>query len=200
MRFLRMSLTCLFALFAVFAVQAEPAGGGSPFADVGGVALTRAESEAIDGSLHVRGTRIGNRSRRVSHSYRSSNKRRPHCDIIARNTASRRGSETSYRSGRVDFNRRTVSQIYRRTGRGGSRRPRRGSSGYIFTFNRQGAGHMQYYSRHYSNRRGYKRYTNRSYPGTSRTVRVGRNYRPPKVTKQVFVALPRRAYYRSWYR
>lgn len=200
MRFRRMLLAPLIGLVALFAAQAEQLSEGSPFAGVGGAVLTSVEKEAIDGSLHVRGTQVNNRSRPVRHRYRSSNSRRPHCDVIAGNTARRIGRETSHRSRRVDYNRQTVSQIYRATGHGGRLRPPPGSSGYIYTFDRNGVGHMQVYSRSSRARTAYLRYSNRSYPGTSRRYAAGVNYRPDKVFKQVFVPLPRRAYHRSWHR
>ena len=99
----------------------------------------------------------------------------------------------------MDFNDHTVAQIFTRYRGNATRVPRRGTSGYIFTFDERGTGHLQVYDRG-RNQRDYTRYSNGSYTGTDSTYRAHAKYRPNSVKQQYFVPLNRCSAHWSYYR
>ena len=184
-------------LLASWAV-ADP-GGGSPFASVEGTVLTAAECEETEGDAHVMGDRVSNYQHETQYVVRTTNPDKPHCDVIARNKANELRRETMVPGGDMDFNKHTVEEISKRYESGGMKYPKRGSIGYIFTFGRKGAGHLQVYQRG-RNQRDYYRHSNGSYAGTSRRYRARLDYRPANVVRQFFVPLKPRHHNWTWHR
>lgn len=196
------SFFCVFLSLGILLPLAAHPGNVDLLASALGNELTIQEMDETEGALHIRGIRVRNRIRRSRRrSFRSSNRRAAHCDIIARNRAESLGRDTDAGSGgRLDFNHVTVSQIYQHYQGSATSTPRPGTAGYIFTAYGAGKSHLQVYDARNQGANSYRRYSNNSRPGSESLYSAPNSFRPEDVTAQAFVALPGRSHWTVWSR